>query len=102
VAAAVTGLVIIFSGSDDVNSPIAGVLIRVGAILLAISLVLPIAKKPSLAMTVAVGVGLLVTLIRPGLIWVAIIAWVGWLILGRQRSTNEAPPTTPDRPSRDR
>lgn len=89
VIGALTGMVLVFTGSGDVVSPTAGVLIRVGAILLAVSLVLPVVKKPSLAMSVAVGAGLLIVLMRPGLIWVAIIAWAGWLTLGRQRSTDD-------------
>jgi hypothetical protein len=28
-------------------------------------------------------------LIRPGLIWAGVIAWVLWLGLGRQRSTDD-------------
>ncbi len=87
--AAVIGMLIVFTGTDDLNSPTAGVLIRVGAILLAVSLVLPAVKKPSATMTVVVGFGLLVVLIRPGLIWAGLIAWVLWLALGRQRSTDD-------------
>lgn len=87
--AAVAGMLIVFTGTDDLNSPTAGVLIRVGAILLAVSLVLPVVKKPSTVMTVVVGAGLLVVLLRPGLIWAALIAWVLWLGLGRQRSTDD-------------
>jgi len=87
--AAVAGMLIVFTGTDDLNSPLAGVLIRVGAILLAVSLVLPVVKKPSTGMTVVVGAGLLVVLLRPGLIWAALIALVLWLGLGRQRSTDD-------------
>lgn len=87
--AAVAGMLIVFTGANDLNSPTAGVLIRVGAILLAVSLVLPVVKKPSTIMTAVVGAGLLVVLLRPGLIWAALIAWVLWLGLGRQRSTDD-------------
>ncbi len=87
--AAVAGMLIVFTGSDDLNSPTAGVLIRVGAILLAVSLVLPAVKKPSTVMTVLVSAGLLVVLIRPGLIWAGLVGWVFWLVLGRQRSTDD-------------
>lgn len=87
--AAVAGMLIVLTGSDDLNSPTAGVLIRVGAILLAVSLVLPAVKKPSTLMTVLVSAGLLVVLIRPGLVWAGLVGWVFWLVLGRQRSTDD-------------
>lgn len=87
--AAVAGMLIAFTGTNDLTSPTAGVLIRVGAILLAVSLVLPVVKKPSTGMTVVVGAGLLIVLLRPGLIWAGLIAWVLWLGLGRQRSTDD-------------
>lgn len=83
-------MLIVFTGIDDVNSPTAGILIRVGAILLAISLVLPVVKKPSLGTSVIVGTGLVVVLVRPGLIWAGLVALVIWLAIGRQRSTDDS------------
>ncbi len=83
-------MLIAFTGANDLNSPTAGVLIRVGAILLAVSLVLPVVKKPSTIMTVVVGAGLLIVLLRPGLIWAALIVWLLWLGLGGQRSTDDS------------
>ena len=88
--AAVAGMLIVLTGSDDLNSPTAGVLIRVGAILLAVSLVLPAVKKPSTLMTVVVGAGLLAVLFRPGLIWAGLVGLVLWLFLGRQRSKDDS------------
>ncbi len=88
--AAVAGMLIVFTGSDDLNSPTAGVLIRVGAILLAVSLVLPAVRKPSTLMTVVVGAGLLAVLFRPGLIWAGLVGLVLWLFLGRQRSKDDS------------
>ena len=77
-------------GSSDLNSPAVGVLIRVAGILLAVSLVLPSLRKPSMTTLLVAGGGLLLVLLRPALIWVALIGWVGWMVFGRQRSTADS------------
>jgi hypothetical protein len=64
----------------------AGVLIRVGAIIGAVALVLPSIRKPSVSTILVAAAGLILVLARPGLIWAALIGWVLWLWLGRQRS----------------
>jgi len=71
-------------GSSDLGTPTVGVLIRVAGILLAVSLVLPSLRKPSITTLVIAGAGLFLILLRPGLIWVALLGWMGWVVFGRQ------------------
>ena len=85
--ALVLGMVI--WGSSDLGSPTVGVLIRVAGILLAVSLVLRTARKPSLATLLVAGVGLALVLTRPGLIWAALLGWVVWVAFGRQRTDDK-------------
>jgi hypothetical protein len=74
-------------GDTGSTSPSSGVLIRAGAVLAATALVLPSIRRPSLSTTTIAVAGLVLVLLRPGLIWVALIGWVAWLIAGRQRRT---------------
>ena len=87
VALALVAIVIVAWGSADFGSPTVGVLIRVAGILLAVSLVLPSIRKPSILALLVAGAGLILVLARPGLIWVALVGWVGWVVFGRQTRT---------------
>lgn len=87
--AAGTGIVIALTPNASLTTPIVGVLIRVGAVLLAVSFAIPLFRKPSGLVMTLLGAGLVVVLIRPALIWAAVIGWIGWTILGRQRSTDD-------------
>lgn len=80
------GILLALVGEVGTRGPTAGILIRAGAVLGAIALVLPSVKRPSFANVAVAGAGLILVLIRPSLIWVALIGWLGWLIF-RQRST---------------
>ena len=83
----VAGVLVALFGEDVSTSPSSGVLIRVGAVLGAVALVLPTFKRPSLAALLVAAAGLVLVLARPGLIWIALIGWVVWLIAARQRKT---------------
>ena len=83
-ALASLALIMMVWGSSDLGSPTVGVLIRVAGILLAVSLVLPAVRKPSLTTVLVVGGGLVLVMARPGLIWAALFAWVLWVAFGRQ------------------
>ena len=83
-ALASLALIMMVWGSSDLGSPAVGVLIRVAGILLAVSLVLPAVRKPSLTTVLVVGGGLVLVMARPGLIWAALFAWVLWVAFGRQ------------------
>jgi hypothetical protein len=80
------GLALIAFEEGTTSDTRAGVLIRVGAIIGAVALVLPSIRKPSVSTILVAAVGLILVLARPGLIWAALIGWVLWLWLGRQRS----------------
>ena len=93
----VIGLVVISIGvgvailSDQgLSEPGAGILIRVGAVLGAISLILRSLRRPSIATIAIVSVGTILVLARPGLAWVALIGWVGWFIAVRQSRTADS------------
>jgi membrane associated rhomboid family serine protease len=81
------GLVIILLADPDSGSTGGGVLIRVGAVLGALALLLPSIRKPSLSTMLIAGAGLVLVLARPSLVWVALIGWSVWLIPRSQRST---------------
>ena len=83
-----TGFAITFlSDPDPANGGVA-LLVRVGALLAAIALVLPTVRRPSLPTILVAGAGLLAVLARPGLVWAALIGWSLWVLLGRQRRTS--------------
>lgn len=90
IAMASLALLLVFFGVEDLQGPTVGVLARVGAILLAVSLVLPTISKPSVTMVVITGVALILILLRPGLIWAGLIGWWLWVLLGRQRTDDRA------------
>ncbi|HWL48693.1 MAG TPA: hypothetical protein VNT92_02360 [Acidimicrobiia bacterium] len=81
--------VILFQDADD-GSTLGGLLIRVGAVLGAVALVLPSIRRPSLPTLIVAGLGLVLVLARPGLVWAALIGWAIWVLLGRQRSTSSS------------
>jgi hypothetical protein len=90
IALGVVGLLVILVGvvlvqDPDDGSTLGGLIIRVGAVLGALALVLPTIRKPSLPTLIVAGVGLVLVLARPGLIWAALIGWAVWVLLGRQR-----------------
>jgi hypothetical protein len=84
------GLVTILLADPGGGSPTGGVLIRTGAVLGAIALVLPSIRKPSLPTLLVAGTGLVLVLVRPGLVWAALIGWVAWVLLSRQRRTESS------------
>lgn len=65
-----------------------GLLIRVGAVLGSLALVLPTLRKPSLPTLLVAGLGLVLVLARPGLVWAALLGWAVFVLLGRQRRTS--------------
>ena len=60
-------------------------LIRAGALVGAVALVLPTIRKPSLPTVLVSLVGLVLVMARPGLVWAALIGWSIWVIMSRQR-----------------
>lgn len=89
-AAVITAVILILFRDATLSSPEVGLLVRVGAILLAISLVLPGFRRPSLGAMIGVSAALVLILMRPALIWAGLIGWVAWMILGRQRTDDRA------------
>ena len=83
-ALASLALIMMVWGSSDLGPPTVGVLIRVAGILLAVSLVLPAVRKPSLTTVLVVSGGLVLVMARPELIWAALFAWVLWVAFGLQ------------------
>jgi hypothetical protein len=82
------GLVIALLATPDEGSTGGGLLIRAGALVGAVALVLPTIRKPSLSTIVLAGGGLLLVMVRPALVWAALIGWSVWAILGYQRRTS--------------
>ncbi|HSK07855.1 MAG TPA: hypothetical protein VK990_10070 [Acidimicrobiia bacterium] len=60
-------------------------LIRTGALVGAVALVLPTIRRPSLPTVLVALVGLALVMARPGLVWAALIGWSIWVIMSRQR-----------------
>lgn len=77
--------VIIALRADAVQSTEGSLLIRAGALVGAVALVLPTVRKPSLPTVLVSFVGLVLVLARPALVWAALIGWSIWVIMGRQR-----------------
>lgn len=84
------GVAVALLGGGGFGSPTAGVLLRSGALLGAVALVVPVVKQPSTMTMIVAGGGLVLVLIRPALIWVALVVWIGWLFARRQRNTAES------------
>jgi len=84
------GLVMIWFEEPNDWSNLGGLLIRVGAVLGAVALVLPSIRRPSLPTLIVAGLGLVLVLARPGLVWAALIGWALWVLLGRQRRTSSS------------
>jgi hypothetical protein len=83
----VIGAIIALNSDQGVSTPSSGILIRTGAVLGAVALVIPSFRKPSPFTLIIAAAGLILVLARPGLIWVALVGWLIWLVPGRQRST---------------
>jgi hypothetical protein len=86
------GVVLVLVQDADDGSSLGGVIIRVGAVLGALALVLPTIRKPSLPTLVVAGLGLVLVLARPGLVWAALVGWAVWVLLGRQRRMSSSEP----------
>jgi hypothetical protein len=82
------GLAMVLLAAPDQGSTAGGLLIRAGALVGAVALVLPTIRKPSLSTILVAGAGLLLVIARPGLVWAALIGWSVWAILGYQRRTS--------------
>lgn len=82
------GVVLVQDAQDRGN--LGGLIIRVGAVLGAIALVLPTIRKPSIPTLIVAGLGLVLVLARPGLVWAALVGWAVWMLLGRQRRTSSS------------
>ena len=89
------GVVLVLDQDPDDGSTLGGLIIRVGAVLGAVALVLPTIRKPSLPTLIVAGLGLILVLARPGLVWAALIGWAVWVLLGRQREEVEQRPRKP-------
>lgn len=88
--AVVTAVILILFRDETLSSPEVGLLVRVGAVLLAISLVLPGFRRPSLGVMIGVAAALVLILMRPALIWAGLIGWLAWILLDRQRTDDKA------------
>jgi hypothetical protein len=84
------GLAMLLFNDPGRGSNLGGLLIRVGAVLGAVALILPSIRKPSIPTLIVAGLGLVLVLARPGLVWAALIGWAVWVLLGRQRSTSRS------------
>ena len=89
-ALGVSALALMLIGVSELSSPEVGVLIRVAAILIAVALVLPVMRRPSLTTMLLVGAGLIIVLVRPALIWVGLLLWGGWFFFGRHSRTDRS------------
>lgn len=83
------GLVLILSSDIGTTDATGGLAVRSGAVIGAIALVLPTIRKPRISTILVAGAGLLLALARPGLVWAALLGWVLWFGLGRQRRTGK-------------
>lgn len=81
------GMLITFTSDQGVSPPSAGIIIRSGAVLGALALILPSIRKPSLSTLLVVAAGLILVLARPNLIWAALAGWLAWILPRRQRRT---------------
>jgi hypothetical protein len=79
------GVILVLVRDADDGSTLGGLIIRAGAVLGAMALVLPTIRKPSLSTLIVAGLGLVLVLARPGLVWAALVGWAVWVLLGRQR-----------------
>jgi hypothetical protein len=79
------GVIMALRADAGVQSTEGSLLIRVGALVGAVALVLPTVRKPSLPTVLVSFVGLVLVLARPALVWAALIGWSIWVIMGRQR-----------------
>ena len=84
------GVVLVLVQDADDRSNLGGLVIRVGAVLGAIALVLPTIRKPSIPTLIVAGLGLVLVLARPALVWAALAGWALWVLLSRQRRTSSS------------
>ena len=84
------GLALLLFDDEGRGNNLGGLLIRVGAVLGAIALILPNIRKPSLPTLIVAGLGLVLVLARPALVWAALIVWAAWVLLSRQRRTSSS------------
>jgi hypothetical protein len=84
------GVVLVLVQDAEDRGNLGGLIIRVGAVLGAIALVLPTIRKPSIPTLIVAGLGLVLVLARPGLVWAALVGWAVWMLLGRQRRTSSS------------
>jgi len=82
------GLAMLMLAPPDEGSTGGGLLIRAGALVGAVALVLPTIRKPSLSTVLVASGGFLLVMARPALVWAALIGWSVWAILGYQRRTS--------------
>ena len=87
---ALVAIALMLFGDEDLNSPVVGVLIRVAAVLLAVSLVLPAIRNPSPRGLLIAGASLVLVILRPALIWVALFAWLAWAVYRRLQERTDA------------
>ncbi|MGA7097930.1 MAG: hypothetical protein WB245_10245 [Acidimicrobiia bacterium] len=83
------GLVLIAKGGDGSSDATGGLAVRSGAVIAAIALVLPSLRKPKISTVLVAGAGAVLALARPGLAWAALLGWVLWAGMGRQRRTDK-------------
>jgi hypothetical protein len=79
------GLAVALLADAGQQSAEGSLLIRAGALVGAVALVLPTIRKPSMPTVLVSVVGLVLVMARPGLVWAALIGWSIWVIMSRQR-----------------
>ena len=82
------GLAVALFADAGRQSTEGSLLIRAGALVGAVALVLPTIRKPSLPTVLVSLVGLALVMARPGLVWAALIGWSIWVIRRSQRRTS--------------
>lgn len=82
------GVGVALASDSGLQEPTAGLMLRVGAVLAALAMVVPTLRRPSIPTMAVAGGGLLLVLARPGLVWAALLGWVLWLFVSRQRRTS--------------
>ncbi len=87
IAAIAAGILVAVTAERGLSEPLAGIFIRVGAVLAAIALILPTVRRPSLGALAVVSGATILVIARPALIWVALAGGLVWLFV-RQRKTD--------------
>lgn len=86
-AAIVAGILVAVSTARGISEPMAGILIRVGVVIAAIAMILPVVRRPSFSVMAVSSGAVILVMLRPALVWVALAAGLVWLFL-RQRKTD--------------